>query len=155
MGYKTKLDTNGTNPAILRELVEERVLDAIALDYKCPPQRAKSLLGTTLYDAAFRESLAYLIAESHAGHIQLEIRTTCHPDFLSADDVAWMIADLDQLHYHGTYWLQNIVARGDKTLGCVAAAGDAYSLQQLPSPAGFTLGFRNFANQATKLGFPS
>jgi pyruvate formate lyase activating enzyme len=144
MGYKIKLDTNGTNPEMVRELQDERILNAVALDYKCPPYKAESLLGTTLYGNAFRETLSYLIDESRAGNILLEIRTTHHPDFLDESDLNWIIGDLDQRGYRGTYWLQNIVTSGEKTLGNVAAPAKAIDRQKLSSPKNFDIGYRNF-----------
>ena len=35
MGLKVKLDSNGTNPEILRELLEKRYVDFLAMDIKC------------------------------------------------------------------------------------------------------------------------
>ena len=34
MGYRVKMDTNGTNPALLKELLEEGTLDYVAMDIK-------------------------------------------------------------------------------------------------------------------------
>lgn len=34
LGYKIKLDTNGTNPKLLKELIDERLLDYVAMDVK-------------------------------------------------------------------------------------------------------------------------
>lgn len=146
IGYKTKLDTNGTNPEMLRQLLEEKCIDYIALDYKCPSHRSERLLGTTHYDGAFRASLSYLIEESRAQRVSLEIRTTYHPDYLDEDDLGGMIADLDRCGYQGIYWLQNIVATGEQTLGSVAPAAGAIDLQGLPLPQNFKLGFRNFTS---------
>ncbi|MBR9682588.1 MAG: anaerobic ribonucleoside-triphosphate reductase activating protein [Candidatus Aenigmarchaeota archaeon] len=36
VGLKVKLDTNGSNPDVLRELLEKRLLDFIAMDVKAP-----------------------------------------------------------------------------------------------------------------------
>lgn len=38
MGYKIKLDTNGTNPRILNELINEKLVDAVAMDIKSIPE---------------------------------------------------------------------------------------------------------------------
>ena len=32
LGYKTKLDTNGTRPEVLKELIDKRLVDFIAKD---------------------------------------------------------------------------------------------------------------------------
>ena len=143
-GYKTKLDTNGTNPEMLHKLLENHHIDSIALDYKCPPHLADELLGTARYDSAFQESLTYLIEQASAGNIDLEIRTTYHPDYLDEADIGQIINDLDHRNYQGTYWLQNIVTSGEKTLGKVAAPERLLDQELLPQPKNFTLGFRNF-----------
>ncbi len=145
MGFKTKLDTNGGNPAMLRRLVSEGVVDYIALDYKCPPHLAEKLIGTTRFEQAFRESLGFLIAESREGRVFLEVRTTIAPDIMDEADISWMIDDLDKRGYQGTYWLQNIVSSGEKTLGNIAASTRVLDRSLLPVPTNFVLGFRNFA----------
>jgi pyruvate formate lyase activating enzyme len=38
LGYKTKLDTNGSNPQVLANLLERHLVDYIALDIKTDPQ---------------------------------------------------------------------------------------------------------------------
>jgi pyruvate formate lyase activating enzyme len=144
MGFKIKLDTNGGNPGMLRELCSAGLLDSVALDYKCPPEKAKKLLGTTRFEKAFRESLDFLIEESRKGHILLEVRTTVAPEILSEADIAWIIDDLDKHGYQGTYWLQHIVSSGEKTLGNIAAPAGAVDISLLPTPKNFMLGFRNF-----------
>jgi pyruvate formate lyase activating enzyme len=143
-GYKTKLDTNGTNPETLRRLIESHSFDLVALDYKCPPHGSEKLLGTTRYGEAFREGLVYLIDAAHEGHVQLEIRTTVHPDFLDEADLSWIVDDLDHLGYTGTYWLQNIVASGEKTLGKVGKPVRNLDPQRLTTPRNFDLKCRNF-----------
>jgi pyruvate formate lyase activating enzyme len=143
MGYKTKLDTNGTHPEALRQLVESRLIDSFALDYKCPPHRSEALLGTTRYDAVFQESLTYLIQEHNRGNVMLEIRTTCPTEFIDETDIAWIIDDLDRHAYRGTYWLQHIVTTGENTLGNISPSR-VLDRKKLPQPKNFKLGFRNF-----------
>ncbi len=61
MGFKIKLDTNGSRPEVLRGLLAEGLLDYVAMDYKCPKEKAEKLLGTSKLWEPFRESLALLI----------------------------------------------------------------------------------------------
>jgi pyruvate formate lyase activating enzyme len=144
MGFKVKLDTNGTNPDALRRLVENRLIDAVALDYKCPPHLAQQVIGTTQFTPLFEQSLAYLIEEHRAGNIGLEIRTTCHVGILHEDDLQWMIDDLDARGYCGDYWLQNIESTGEKTLGAIASPDRLHNLAQFTLPKNTQLKFRNF-----------
>ena len=44
-GFKVKLDTNGSNPSVLKELIEKNLLDYVALDYKAPFNRYKEICG--------------------------------------------------------------------------------------------------------------
>jgi pyruvate formate lyase activating enzyme len=147
MGFKTKLDTNGGNPAMLRKLVEGGMLDMVALDYKCPPRLAEKLLGTSRFEKVFRESLDFLIEQNNTGRVALEVRTTVAPEILSEADIAEMIEDLDSRGYRGNYWLQNIVSSGEKTLGNIAAPKSITDRTLLPTPKNFTVGFRNFPDQ--------
>lgn len=39
LGYRIKLDTNGTAPKIIKELIDSKLLDYIAVDYKAPFER--------------------------------------------------------------------------------------------------------------------
>lgn len=45
MGFKTKLYTNGTNPELLKELVNHKLLDAISLDIKHRPGFYNKVVG--------------------------------------------------------------------------------------------------------------
>lgn len=36
LGFQVKLDTNGSNPEMLKDLLDEKLLDYVALDYKMP-----------------------------------------------------------------------------------------------------------------------
>ena len=36
LGYKVKIDTNGTNPSMLKELIDKKLIDYVAMDIKGP-----------------------------------------------------------------------------------------------------------------------
>ncbi len=147
MGYKTKLDTNGSNPAVVRKLVDEGLLDMVALDYKAPPTLFEKVCGTARFENDFRETLNFLIERSNQGKVVLEIRTTVSPELLGESDVSWMIEDLDMRGYRGVYYIQNVVSHGEKTLGNIAEPVRVLDRSTLPEPKGFKLGFRNFPGQ--------
>ena len=44
MGFSVKLDTNGTNPAIIEKLIKENLLDYIAMDIKAPLNKYQQIL---------------------------------------------------------------------------------------------------------------
>ena len=73
MGFAIKLDTNGSRPKILRELVEAGLVDYVAMDIKNSPSRYAETAGLAKVDlAAIEESAAYLIS----GAVDSEFRTT-------------------------------------------------------------------------------
>jgi len=82
MGYAIKLDTNGSRPEVVRELLAEKLVDFIAMDIKAPMHRMKDLTGTHLYQPQIRESIS-LIAASGVEHL---FRTTDVTPLLSSKD---------------------------------------------------------------------
>ncbi len=64
LGYRTKLDTNGTRPATLRALVEDGLLDYVAMDVKAPAENYPALFLASERDAsAVADSIRYLLTE--------------------------------------------------------------------------------------------
>ena len=110
LGFKVKVDTNGTNPDMLEKMLGENMIDYVALDYKAPPDLFQSITGFDGY-ALFERSLNLLIASG----ISLEIRTTVHADLLDEEDINSILKHLENLGFSGTYYVQNF--RAGKTLG--------------------------------------
>lgn len=83
LGLRIKLDTNGTNPAVLDELIEKSTVDCIAMDIKAPGDRyeevTRSRVSLTNIEASIR-----LIKESH---IDYEFRTTVAPGLIAEEDL--------------------------------------------------------------------
>lgn len=76
LGFRTKLDTNGTNPAMLAALLREGLLDYVAMDIKNAPALYAQTCGGIDRLAQVRESAALLLG----GHVDYEFRTTvCAP----------------------------------------------------------------------------
>ena len=73
LGYLVKLDTNGTNPAMLRSLVEEGLVDYVAMDIK--HSRAKYASISHAADDSL-EAIAASVDYLKEGHVDYEFRTT-------------------------------------------------------------------------------
>lgn len=86
LGYRLKLDTNGSRPAVLAELLAAGRLDYVAMDLKAPPENYAPRLSTERCAGAIRESVALL----RAGGVDHEFRTTCVPPFVDAPRIAAM-----------------------------------------------------------------
>lgn len=84
-GWGVKLDTNGSRPAVLRALLEQGLLDAVAVDVKAPlePIPYRRNAGAGADPDAVRESLRLLAA--HDGWV--DVRSTVHPRLLSRDEL--------------------------------------------------------------------
>ena len=73
MGFKTKLDTNGAHPDVLRKVLDAGLADYVAMDIKNSPEKYARTAGLAGIDLApVRESAAMLMA----GRTDYEFRTT-------------------------------------------------------------------------------
>ncbi len=86
MGLKVKLDTNGTNPQMLRQAVHRGLLDYVAMDLKAPLELYDRVAGVSVDTAAVSESLAVV----RACGLPHEIRTTFAPAVLSLEGLLRM-----------------------------------------------------------------
>lgn len=72
-GFAVKLDTNGSFPEKLRELVEAGLVDYVAMDVKNSRERYAETVGTNGLDISpIERSVAYLLSEA----VPCEFRTT-------------------------------------------------------------------------------
>ncbi|HDP36094.1 MAG TPA: anaerobic ribonucleoside-triphosphate reductase activating protein [Candidatus Hydrogenedentes bacterium] len=83
LGYKIKLDTNGSNPDMLSRLIADRLLDYIAMDIKAPLARYSRLSGVSVSTRDIEKSIA-LIAGAKLPH---HFRTTAVTPLLSPADM--------------------------------------------------------------------
>lgn len=88
MGYAVKLDTNGTNPVLLGRLIDERLIDAVAMDVKSdlslPAYRKVNPALTETFLAGVQESIRIISASG----LEHQFRTTVIPGVQSADEIA-------------------------------------------------------------------
>lgn len=73
LGYKIKLDTNGTSPELLKSLVGEGLVDRVAMDIKNSPELYPETVGVSGFSiAAVERSKDFLLT----GAVDYEFRTT-------------------------------------------------------------------------------
>ena len=85
LGFAVKLDTNGSFPQRLSELLEERLVDYVAMDVKNAPDRYPETVGLPVFDPApVTESIRLLLA----GTVPYEFRTTVCRGLHDADSIA-------------------------------------------------------------------
>lgn len=83
LGYKVKLDTNGTRPRRIRKLMEEDVVDYIAMDIKAPLDRYPEVVMSKVDVASVEQSIKLI----RRGSVDYEFRTTVVPGLVDGRDL--------------------------------------------------------------------
>lgn len=101
LGYLVKLDTNGTHPAIVRKLAEEKLIDYVAMDIKSSREHYARLAGNSSEKllAVVEETAAFLME----GNLDYEFRTTVVRELHEQED---FVAIRDWLAGARRYYLQ-------------------------------------------------
>lgn len=92
-GFLTKLDTNGSNPAMLKSLVNSKLVDYVAMDVKssldersyCKITQAPNMLKSV------KESISFLLEKK----VEYEFRLTVLPSHHKKDDIFKLAMDLN------------------------------------------------------------
>ena len=82
LGYPVKLDTNGSNPAMLEALLQQGLVDYVAMDVKNSPSRYGETVGIAGFPLEKTEQSLRLLL---SGHTDYELRTTCVEEFHDAE----------------------------------------------------------------------
>jgi pyruvate formate lyase activating enzyme len=136
LGFKLKLDTNGSKPQILKTLLEQNLLDFISLDFKAPKHLFREI---TLCDF-YEQTLACLRLLTGSG-VSFEVRTTVHADLLDANAINDIIDVLCEEGYEGVYYLQSYL-HTENTLGNVPQPSRTLNKNLLSGK--IRMDFRNF-----------
>lgn len=82
MGFLVKLDSNGTHPTMLKQMIDDRLLDFVAMDIKGPLNRYSEIAARPIDTEAIQTSVRLLIDSD----IQHEFRTTIVRSQLAPSD---------------------------------------------------------------------
>lgn len=100
LGYLIKLDTNGTNPEMIRRLYEAKLIDYVAMDIKTGPSDYAKVAGysdeeSSIFVASgqsllenIRESVDFLMHGTDPSRFTYEFRTTVVRELHNADSFA-------------------------------------------------------------------
>lgn len=128
-GFLVKLDTNGARPEVLRSLMDQGLLDYVAMDIKNSPEGYAKTIGLadmplTSGEVApqvtdrVKESVALLMS----GRVDYEFRTTLMRELHSEEDIH---AIGKWLRGESKYYLQAYRDEGDLLVGGFSAPSDA------------------------------
>lgn len=121
LGFKVKLDTNGCMPEKLKELIDEKLLDYIAMDVKAPVEKYSKLAGTEVDTDKIKKSIEIIMQSK----IDYEFRTTVYPELTKTDfkEIRKMIQGAEK------YFLQQF--RNEKTFSTDAMEKEPYTKEEL------------------------
>jgi len=103
LGFKVKLDSNGTNPAMLERLINEELVDYLAMDIKAPFSDYASGVGRPVDVEKIKESVRLIMSNT----IPYEFRTTVVKALLSSEDIINISKDIKGAK---KYYLQKFVS---------------------------------------------
>ena len=123
LGYKVKLDTNGSNPKMLKELVREKLVDYVAMDIKAPAYNYDKVCGVLVNIEKIKESVDFLKEKI----VLYEFRTTVVDKLHCKEDIIeigkWLVGAEN-------YYLQNY-QETDKNLSHGFSSMDEAKLMEL------------------------
>lgn len=119
LGLAIKLDTNGTRPQVLQDLLRQELVDYVAMDVKAPlDERYHQLTASGCDLEALRQSIRLLMNAD----IDYEFRTTVCPAFIGEEEILAIAKEIEGARL--------LVLQPFRPLGCL----DARMLQVIPYP---------------------
>ena len=106
MGFAVKLDTNGTSPDLLSELIDEGLVDYVAMDIKNSPDKYPLTVGVNCDMEKIGRSVALLLEDK----VDYEFRTTVVKELHTAED---FVAISEWIFGAKRYFLQTFEDSGD------------------------------------------
>ena len=104
LGFKIKLDTNGTNLKLIKKLISNNLLDFISLDFKAPKNKFNSITSINSYDKLI-ETIKYLLKIDFS----FELRTTVNTSLIDENDINEIINTIHCIGYNNTYYIQDFL----------------------------------------------
>lgn len=106
LGYLVKLDTNGTNPEMLNYLLNKKLVNYLAMDFKAPWSKYQEVVNARVDLNKIQKSVK-IIKESR---LPYEFRTTVVPHFLQPADIEDMARELAKVK---KWYLQKFESQKD------------------------------------------
>ncbi|MFH1111878.1 MAG: anaerobic ribonucleoside-triphosphate reductase activating protein [Patescibacteria group bacterium] len=119
LGFLVKLDSNGTNPPVLKNLISKKLVDYIAMDIKAPLNRYQEITRRKTDLEKIKKSIRLIIdgavnvpgtnKKNQGSAYDYEFRSTLVPGFHETDDVRQMAKLIKGAK---KYYLQNFISQG-------------------------------------------
>lgn len=92
LGYKIKLDSNGSHPEVIKDLVSEGLLDYIAMDVKASFDTYPLITNSKVNIDKIKESIEFIKSSG----VDYEFRTTLVKEYHDLEDIKKMSEDIGQ-----------------------------------------------------------
>ncbi|MBR4050928.1 MAG: anaerobic ribonucleoside-triphosphate reductase activating protein [Clostridia bacterium] len=117
LGYSVKLDTNGSFPDKLKHLVDENLIDYVAMDIKNSPEKYSLTAGVSELDfSKINSSVEFLLSNA----VDYEFRTTVVKELHSKED---FVLIGEWIKGAKRYFIQSFIDSGDILGGTFSAYG--------------------------------
>ncbi|MBU0636606.1 MAG: anaerobic ribonucleoside-triphosphate reductase activating protein [Patescibacteria group bacterium] len=83
LNYLVKLDTNGSNPEVIKKLIDKKLLDYIAMDIKASKEKYQKVINKQIVLEKIEKSVKIIMTSN----LPYEFRTTIMPEFFDQNDV--------------------------------------------------------------------
>jgi pyruvate formate lyase activating enzyme len=87
LGLMVKLDTNGSNPEMLKHLIDQNLVDYVAMDIKAPLSNATKYLNSIGLKNADLDNVKKSMEILKKSNVDYEFRTTVVPSLHTAKDI--------------------------------------------------------------------
>ncbi len=87
LGFQVKVDTNGTSPEMIRKLIDDHLVDYVALDLKAPLTKEKYSKASGVKATGFLDRIKETIRILLDNYVDYELRTTLVPTLHRIEDV--------------------------------------------------------------------
>jgi len=124
LDYLVKLDTNGSNPKMLKELIADKLIDYVAMDIKAPREKYNETIGMfeqcqpidpnsslNCWSQKILDNVEESVNILKEGNVDFEFRTTIIPTFHKKEDIVKIVRWISPAK---KYFLQNF--RPEKTV---------------------------------------
>lgn len=102
IGYLVKLDSQGTNPKMLKRIIHDKLVDYLAMDIKGPLNRYEEIANMPINLGDIKKSINLLMTSG----IPYEFRTTVVKEQLSPDDIMKLLQTIKGAE---RYYLQKFI----------------------------------------------
>lgn len=106
MGFLVKLDTNGSHPKMLKKLIQEKLIDYVAMDIKAPLSKYAKIVNSKIKKRQIKKSIKLIMQSG----LSYEFRSTLLPELHSQKDLIKMSKLIKGAE---KYFLQKFIPTGN------------------------------------------